>query len=370
MNRNRGNLNLALLPGLILGALAAGGWYLYYAEHSKILGLEKDIESVQRDIKSELEQQQVRIDKLTLKEQELLANLALEIEIQEQLRISFEQIKAEKIQLEASMQQQVNQVASTTTELEKELEKQQVQQSSLEQKLTAVSGEKSQLTMQLEVEQNRREHLQQQISEVSGNVGEKEKLLADAKQDVSQLNQQLETTRQEQNLLQDQIEDLNQQRVKDSAHFAELERRLGLELDENRVEIAQLKNQMTVIKLTDDVLFSSGSADIKPAGQKVLSLIAESLNAYPDRAISIEGHTDDEPTSPNSRYASNWELSASRALSAVNYFQQRSQVDPKRLKLVGYGEFRPAFSNDTDEGQGRNRRIEIILLPPEPGGQQ
>jgi chemotaxis protein MotB len=122
---------------------------------------------------------------------------------------------------------------------------------------------------------------------------------------------------------------------------------------------------MTVIKLTDDVLFSLGSAHIKPAGEKVLSLIAESLNAYPHRAISIEGHTDHVPTSKNSLYASNWELSAIRALAAVNYFQHNSQVDPKRLKLVGYGEYRPAYSNDTDEGRKRNRRIEIILLPPE-----
>jgi chemotaxis protein MotB len=178
------------------------------------------------------------------------------------------------------------------------------------------------------------------------------------------LNQQLETTRQEQVFLEANIEELNQQRKKDSELFANLKRRLEQELNQSQVEIAQLKNQMTVIKLTDDVLFSSGSAQIKPAGQKVLSLIAESLNAYPDRAVSIEGHTDHVPIGDNPYYASNWELSTMRALAALNYFQQNNQVDPKRLNIVGYGEYQPAYSNATAEGRKLNRRIEIIILPP------
>ena len=207
--------------------------------------------------------------------------------------------------------------------------------------------------------------MQQQIANIVDDVGQKEKALAYAEFDVSQLNQELETTRREQNLLVADIEELNRQRNKDSEHFANLKRRLEQELNQSQVEIAQLKNQMTVIKLRGDVLFSSGSADIKADGKKVLSLIAESLNAYPDRAISIEGHTDHVPIGNNPRYASNWELSSMRALAALNYFQQNSQVDPNRLKLVGYGEYRPAYSNATAEGRKRNRRIEIIILPPE-----
>jgi len=262
------------------------------------------------------------------------------------------------------MQQEANRVASTTAELEKELRQRQARQKSLENNISRVSGEKSQLTSELEQEQNKRQQLQQQIANIVDDVGQKEKALANAEFDVSQLNQKLETTRQEQILLVANIEELNQQRNKDSKHFANLKRRLEQELTESQVEIAQLKNQMTVIKLTGDVLFSSDSADIKTVGKKVLSLIAESLNAYPDRAISIEGHTDQIPTGSNSRYASNWELSSTRALAALNYFQQNGLVDPKRLKLVGYGEYQPADSNATADGRKRNRRIEIIMLPP------
>jgi len=378
MKRSHGNLNVALLASLILAAAAAGGWYYYFSELDKYQALEKDSEAVWQELTDDLVQKQNSIDQLTQTEQALLVSLESEKKSQQLLRAAFEQIsaeneqikaekaqiKAEKAQIEINLQQEVNRVVSTTAELEKELQQRQARQKSLEDKINTVSGEKSNLASELEQEQKRRQQLQRQIANVSDDVGQKEIALADAELDVSQLNQQLETTRQEQILLQDQIEELSQQRKRDSEHFATLEYRLEQELNESRVEIEQLKDRMTVIKLTSDVLFSSGSADIKPAGQKVLSVIAESLSAFPDRAISIEGHTDHVPIGENSRYASNWELSTTRALAALNYFQQNSHIDPKRLNLVGYGEYRPAYSNATAEGRERNRRIEIIILPP------
>lgn len=212
---------------------------------------------------------------------------------------------AEKMAMENNLQQEVNRVTSTTAELEAELEKRRAAQKSLYDEISAESGEKSQLLTQLEQEQ--------------------------------------ESKRQIENL----------------------KSRLEQELNESRVEISQLKNQMTVIKLTSEVLFSSGSAEIKPAGEKVLSIIAETLNTYPHRAISVEGHTDNVPVLNKARYESNWELSAARGLAAVNYFQQNNQVDPKRLKVVGYGQYHPVASNETAEGRKLNRRIEIRMLPPE-----
>ena len=174
---------------------------------------------------------------------------------------------------------------------------------------------------------------------------------------------QLSQTREEQAQLENRVETLNQQREIDARHFAELEDRLKRELNESRIEISQFKNQMTVIKLTSEVLFNSGSVKIQLSGQKVLAVIAESLNAYPDRAISIEGHTDNVPVGKQSSYASNWELSTARALAAVNFFQQANQMDPQRLQVVGHGEFQPVSSNETVEGRQLNRRIEIRLMP-------
>jgi len=198
---------------------------------------------------------------------------------------------------------------------------------------------------------------------VSGDIQAKEQALSEADKKFAELNQQLEQTQQVQARLKSTVEDLSRQRAEEAAHFAKLQEALKSELNESRVEISQLKNRITVIKLTSEVLFDSGSARIKPEGKRVLALIAESLNAYPERAISIEGHTDNVPIGPNSQFVSNWELSTVRALAAVDFLQQESKVDPRRLQVVGLGEFHPVASNDSAEGRARNRRIEIKLLP-------
>jgi chemotaxis protein MotB len=256
-------------------------------------------------MESELENLQITITELLANERVLQAELISEKESKEELVALLEKTLAEKMDIETTLWQETEKAMLTTSGLESELEKRQTEQNSLYEEITAVSGEKSQLLIQLEQEQ------------------------------------------------------------KSKQRIANLKNRLEQELNESRVEISQLKNRLTVIKLTSEVLFSSGSAQIKPTGQKVLSIIAESLNAYPDRAISVEGHTDNRPMVQNARYKSNWELSIARGLAAVKYFQANNQVDPKRLKVIGYGEYRPVSSNETAEGRKLNRRIEIRILPPD-----
>ncbi len=370
MKPDRGNLKIVFISGLLFATVVLIGWYLFDTQQNKIRSITDESQAMQQMLsndlsqsKKEIEQMNMRIHKLTQDQSALQGSLTEEQKSRYLLQTELEQAKAGKIQMEHSMQQEVERITSTTAELEKELQQRLSLQKTLNDKIDMVRGEKSQLVAQLETEQERRRQLQQKIAQVTDDVGQKESALTDAELDVSQLKFQLTQTSEEQNLLKNRIEKLNQQRQIDSQHFAELEERLERELNESRFEISQFKNRMMVIRLTSEVLFNSGSAQIKPAGQKVLSLIAESLNAYPDRAISIEGHTDNIPIGKNSRYASNWELSTARALVAVNYFQQKNQVNPSRLKVVGHGEYHPVSSNETAEGRKRNRRIEIRMLP-------
>ena len=193
-------------------------------------------------------------------------------------------------------------------------------------------------------------------------IATKEAALATARDNINALNGQLAQSREEKTLLEARLVDLSEQQKKEAAHFALLQSRLEQELDEHRVEITQLKNRMTVINLTSEVLFDSGSIEIKPAGRRVLDLIAESLNAYPEREISIDGHTDNVPVGKASRFVSNWDLSTTRAIAAVDHLQ-RAGVLPRRLRAVGHGEHKPIASNATAEGRQLNRRIEIRLLP-------
>jgi len=157
--------------------------------------------------------------------------------------------------------------------------------------------------------------------------------------------------------------DVQKIREQEANRFSQLKQQFEHELEQKQITISQLKNHMTVVKVTAGILFSSGSATLKPRGQKVLVLIADNLNNHPDRLISIEGHTDNIPVGELSPYPSNWELSSARAASAARYLEQKAGVAATRMQVVGHGEHQPTESNGTVKGRAANRRIEIILLP-------
>jgi chemotaxis protein MotB len=367
-----GNVSQKVLgiSGVILAILVLVGWYLYGAQKNSLQSLVDESQAMEQMLSEALDQSKSEIDSLGLSIQKLTGDLsAVQVSLTDEQRLRVElqadlaQTHTDKNQIEQSMQNKVQSITATTSELEKELQRQLLLQEKLNSEIGQVSDEKGELLARLENEQENQLRLQQQIRRVKDDVGQKETALANAEQEAARLSMQLSQTREEQAQLENRVETLNQQREIDARHFAELEDRLKRELNESRIEISQFKNQMTVIKLTSEVLFSSASAKIQPNGQKVLAVIAESLNAYPDRAISIEGHTDNVPVGKQSSYASNWELSTARALAAVNFFQQANQMDPQRLQVVGHGEFQPVSSNETVEGRQLNRRIEIRLMP-------
>ena len=114
------------------------------------------------------------------------------------------------------------------------------------------------------------------------------------------------------------------------------------------------------ITLENDIAFITGSADMNDQMGKVLGDLAVVLANNPGRIV-IEGHTDDRPLVSN-RYKTNWELSTARAASVLHTFI-REGLDPNRFIIAGYGEYRPAVTNLTAEGRGRNRRVEIVFSP-------
>ena len=119
-------------------------------------------------------------------------------------------------------------------------------------------------------------------------------------------------------------------------------------------------DQGTRLSFEDQVLFNFGRAAINPAGFALLDQIAAVLSKMP-YAVRVEGHTDNVPIQTR-RFPSNWELSVARAVNVVKYFAEVSNIDPKRLSAVGYGESRPVASNETPPNRAKNRRVEILLL--------
>ena len=135
------------------------------------------------------------------------------------------------------------------------------------------------------------------------------------------------------------------------------------EIAQGQVAITELKGKLTVDVL-DKILFASGEAEVKPEGLAVLQRVIDILKNVKDKAIRIEGHTDNVKIGGAlaRKYATNWELSAARAINVTRYLQKQG-IDPALLASVAYGEYKPVADNSTSEGRAKNRRIAIILQP-------
>ena len=132
------------------------------------------------------------------------------------------------------------------------------------------------------------------------------------------------------------------------------------------VDVQVLKG-VVYISLADNMLYKSGSYEVNDRAEETLSKIAKIIMDYKDYDVLIEGNTDNVPV--NNKAASmknirnNWDLSALRASSVVQYLQDHYGVDPKRLTAGGRGEYNPIATNDTEIGKQRNRRTQIIITP-------
>jgi chemotaxis protein MotB len=119
-----------------------------------------------------------------------------------------------------------------------------------------------------------------------------------------------------------------------------------------------------VLQLHNDVLFAPGEAELKPDGVKAISEVAATLRSVAMKRFQVAGHTDSDPLTPETKkkYPSNWELSAARAIAVVKLLVSDG-VQPGVLSAAGYGPYDPVATNGSEEGQTKNRRIEITLVP-------
>jgi len=150
-----------------------------------------------------------------------------------------------------------------------------------------------------------------------------------------------------------------------SSTYESLLEKMKSEISKGQVTISELKGKLTV-NMVDSILFDSGKAEVKKGGLEILGKVVSILKDVKDKAIRIEGHTDNVQISRNlaQRYPTNWELSAARAINVTRFLQGQG-IDPGQLSAVAYGEWKPVATNDTAEGKAKNRRIEIILVPKE-----
>ncbi len=137
-----------------------------------------------------------------------------------------------------------------------------------------------------------------------------------------------------------------------------LTKQLDQEIKKGKLQISMVPRGLA-ISFTQAALFPSGEDEIAKDTYPSIQKIAEALQKIPNPA-RMEGHTDAVPIH-NSRFKSNWELSAARSIALLELLNSFG-VSRDRLSIGGYADTAPVDDNDTEEGRAKNRRVDIIIL--------
>ncbi|PKR57011.1 peptidoglycan -binding protein [Thalassospira lohafexi] len=210
------------------------------------------------------------------------------------------------------------------------------------------------------------------------------KLSTEAKAQVAALNQQMLALRQQLQKIEAALEAAEIENADKEAQIVNLGQRLNAALATKVAELQRYRSEFfgrlrevlgdrQDIRVVGDrfvfqseVLFGSGSADLGEGGQEQLAKLGETLKTISadipddiDWVMRVDGHTDKVPIR-NLQFASNWELSAARAISVVKFLIDQG-VPPNRLVAAGFGEYQPLDNRDDEIAYRRNRRIEFKI---------
>jgi chemotaxis protein MotB len=131
-------------------------------------------------------------------------------------------------------------------------------------------------------------------------------------------------------------------------------------MESGKIKIRIANNKM-IVEMASSILFPSGKAKLSEEGEIALGEVASILSTIGDRTFQVAGHTDNIPID-NAKFASNWELSAARAVAVVEFMIEKGMA-PENLSAAGYADTQPVAGNLSEEGRAQNRRIEIVLQP-------
>ncbi|MFZ2099636.1 MAG: peptidoglycan -binding protein [Oricola sp.] len=255
---------------------------------------------------------------------------------------------------------------------------------SLQASLSASEEERSRLESMLAAGSGAAASAETRVGELSQTLDEERQISQRALSQVELLNRQISALRKQIAALEDALDASESRDRESNAKIADLGKRLNVALAQRVQELNRYRSDFfgrlreilsdrENIRIVGDrfvfqseVLFSSGSADINPAGEdemkKLAAAIIELQLEIPDEinwVLRVDGHTDSVPIT-GGRFTDNWELSSARAISVVKFLIAEG-VPPQRLVAAGFGEYQPLDPEDTDEARARNRRIELKL---------
>jgi chemotaxis protein MotB len=139
----------------------------------------------------------------------------------------------------------------------------------------------------------------------------------------------------------------------------QLEAAIGQELRNHEV-VMRVTPEGFVVSLKDLGFFNSGQAVLLPGAAEKIKRIANVLSQN-GMDLRIEGHSDDQPIH-TPQFRSNWELSTARAMTVLLLLVNDSGIDPGKVSVAGYGQYRPVADNATSDGRQMNRRVDLVVV--------
>ena len=201
---------------------------------------------------------------------------------------------------------------------------------------------------------------------------------------VELLNQQIAALRRQLAAIEASLEASESKGRESQTRIADLGQRLNLALAQRVQELSRFRSEFfgrlrailgnrPDIRVVGDrfvfqseVFFDAGAAVVRPEGRAELDKLASALVELEKQipgdvawVLRVDGHTDVRPIA-SAAYPSNWELSAARSISVVQYLIGKG-ISPQRLVAAGFGEFQPLEAGQTEDAFRRNRRIELKL---------
>ena len=225
---------------------------------------------------------------------------------------------------------------------------------------------------------------QGKVTELAGQLDTEKQLSLRQQAQIEVLNQQILALRRQLNAIEAALEASESRDKESQSRILDLGARLNLALAQRVQELTRyrsdffgrlsaiLGNRPDIRVVGDrfvfqsELFFDTGQAVLKPGGRSELDQIAGALSELDQKipseiawVLRVDGHTDVRPVS-GATFKSNWELSAARSISVVQYLISKG-IAPQRLVAAGFGEFQPIENASTDEAYSRNRRIELKL---------
>jgi len=251
--------------------------------------------------------------------------------------------------------------------------------------LSAAEGERDRLRGESQNAGPDQGQVQGQVNALNSQIDLQKAATARAIAQIENLNQQIRALRRQIGALEDALGTSEKKERDAQIHIADLGQRLNVALAQRVQELSRyrsdffgklreiLGNRPDIRVVGDrfvfqsEVFFDSGAALLRPEGRAELDTLASALldleKQIPSEinwVLRVDGHTDTRQLSATSPFKTNWELSAARAISVVQYLIGKG-VSPQRLVAAGFGEFQPIDPGTTDDAYSRNRRIELKL---------